>query len=82
MAPFRSTIQAAARPSQRISLVSLTDTIIKTVLKPRNKPRTLVTDFHAAHREVFAIDDPNSEIEVIGLSSTNPMRKPDGSAAK
>lgn len=28
--------------------------------------RDLVADFHAAHREVFAIDDPESEIEVIG----------------
>ncbi len=26
----------------------------------------LVADFHAAHREVFAIDDPESNIEVIG----------------
>jgi len=31
--------------SQRISLLSLTDTILKTVFKPVNKPRTLVTDF-------------------------------------
>ncbi|NNL64894.1 MAG: FAD-dependent oxidoreductase [Myxococcales bacterium] len=31
--------------SQRISLLSLTDTIIKTVFRPRNAPRTLVTDF-------------------------------------
>jgi protoporphyrinogen oxidase len=31
--------------SQRISLLNLTDTIIKTISKPRKKPRTLVTDF-------------------------------------
>lgn len=25
----------------------------------------LVTDFHALHRDIFAIDDPNSDVEVI-----------------
>jgi protoporphyrinogen oxidase len=36
---------SAVWASQRISLLNLTDTIIKTIMKPRNKPRTLVTDF-------------------------------------
>jgi protoporphyrinogen oxidase len=31
--------------SQRISLLSLGDTVKKTLLRPRNAPRTLVTDF-------------------------------------
>ena len=31
--------------SQRISLLNLTDTIIKTIFKPRSAPRTLVTNF-------------------------------------
>lgn len=31
--------------SQRITLLSLTDTIVKMIFKPRNVPRTLVTDF-------------------------------------
>ncbi|WP_416899131.1 MAG: hydantoinase/oxoprolinase family protein [Minwuia sp.] len=31
--------------------------------------RNLVADFHAAHDEVFAISDPDSEVEIIGWSA-------------
>ncbi len=36
---------SAVWASQRITLLSLADTIIKTIFRPRNAPRTLVTDF-------------------------------------
>ena len=36
---------SAGWASQRITLLNLTDTILKTLFKPRNVPRTLVTDF-------------------------------------
>lgn len=38
----------------------------KSILETEADVRSLVADFHSAHREVFAIDDPNSEIEVVG----------------
>lgn len=44
--------------------------------------RQLVADFHAAHEEVFAISDPDSEVEIIGWSARVSCRLRDGGLAE
>jgi len=43
--------------------------------------QALVEDFHNAHEEVFAIKDPDSEIEIIGWSARISCRLHDGGMA-
>ena len=38
-------------------------------LRTKDELKSLVDAFHAAHEEVFAIHDPNSQIEIIGWSA-------------
>ena len=41
-----------------------------TIFKDREDLFTLVNDFHAVHEEIFAINDPNSIVEMVGWTAT------------
>ena len=41
-----------------------------TIFKDRDDLFTLVNDFHAVHEEIFAINDPNSIVEMVGWTAT------------
>ncbi|MEM6440621.1 MAG: hydantoinase/oxoprolinase family protein [Pseudomonadota bacterium] len=43
--------------------------------------RALVEDFHAAHRQIFAIADPDSEVEAVGWTARVSCRLRDGAPA-